>query len=175
MPPTKVGRPLLSSISPTRLVQVVFPLVPVIPILGPGQSPTARASSPQMGIFSLLAALSIGVSSGMPGDGTMSWLERIFSLEWPPASIFTPCNSHQEISSSGHFFKGKTSLKTHSNPWVTAHFAAERPLFPIPRTAILLITSYLSLSVLTPTNPSMMARIQKRTMTLGSGQPFSSK
>jgi hypothetical protein len=48
-------------------------------------------------------------------------------------------------------------------------------MLPTPRATYWRRDNYRSFNALNDTNPRMMEIIQKRTMTLGSGQPFSSK
>jgi len=69
LPPTNVGRPVAFSISPTSVVVVDLPLVPVIATSVLDTNREASSSSPVMVTPAARAAASSGIS-GTPGDRT---------------------------------------------------------------------------------------------------------
>jgi len=71
LPPTSVGKPASSRISPTRDVVVVLPLEPVMARDLPWRKRAASSSSPMTGRPKLRACTSSGVSRGTPGLTTI--------------------------------------------------------------------------------------------------------
>ena len=72
LPPTRVFRPEAVSSSPSRVVVVVLPLVPLTARSGRRMKGAATSSSPTTGRPAARAAMSQGSSGGTPGDRTMA-------------------------------------------------------------------------------------------------------
>ena len=85
LPPTKVGRPLARVISPTSVVVVDLPFVPVMATIVAEMKRDASSSSPVISTPAARAAASSGIS-GTPGDSTIRSAPRKLSRLCPPSS-----------------------------------------------------------------------------------------
>ena len=86
LPPTNVGRPVARSISPTSVVVVDLPLVPVMATIVAATNCDASSSSPVIATPAARAAASSGIS-GTPGESTMRSAPRKVSRSCPPSSL----------------------------------------------------------------------------------------
>ncbi len=68
LPPTNVSRPAPRNTSPSSEVVVVLPALPVMPMIGAGQSSKNSSIRLVTGMPRVRAAFSSGLSGGTPGD-----------------------------------------------------------------------------------------------------------
>ena len=179
-PHTLTDFPALLRIFPINDTTVDFPLVPVTATMGPLQKRNPSSSSLIMGML-FFSAYRIGKDVlQTPG------LTNMISVSARKGSVCFP------ISSSMNFFSKRAAFSLMSfeslfsvtetiAPSLSRRVALSKPLFPKPTTVIFLFRrsiippTYMSFNVAMPKSARMMAIIQKRIVTLGSGHPFNWK
>jgi hypothetical protein len=178
-PPTNVGCPVAASISPTSVVVVDLPLVPVMATTGAAMNCAASSSSPVMGTPALRAAAT-SASGGTPGDSTTSCADRKLCARCPPSSRATPAGSAASAAASAA--SGWRSVTVTRAPRRAHSAAAATPERPRPTTSTRLparstpAIAHLTFRVTSsPATANEKAMIQARTTMRDSGQPFFSK
>ena len=179
LPQAIVRCPHAFSICASNSVVVVFPFVPVMPMIGHVAriaSPTrARRSSRCFADEKFCASGEIGSMPGTQDDKIIRGRVLLAPRSRNAPRLRALADFRSSISQS--FF-----LRAVENGDIGA-FASKQegrgfPLSPAPSTATflsLVFHIYLSLSVASPRNANMADRIQKRTITVFSFQPLSSK
>ena len=156
LPPTSVGMPAFSRISPSSEVVVVLPLEPVTARILPLRKRAASSSSPMTGRPKLRACTSSGVSSGTPGLTTMRSWRRNVSRPWPPASTLMPSSSRAGMSLARASALRMSETVTCA-PRRRRKRAAARPDLPSPTTR-----TFLPLSSIMRISPRILYRATPR-------------
>ncbi len=122
-------------ISPTSVVVVVFPFVPVMAMTFPFANRKASSTSPQISTPRLRSVSATGASTGIPGLNTaMEHCAASFSLN-VPAIRGTPQSFSDFAAISASVRCSFPSYNTISIPCSTNNSAAAIPLNPVPATS----------------------------------------
>ncbi len=120
-------------ISPTSVVVVVLPFVPVIAVIWQGVRRYASSTSLSTGTPAASAACIKGKSQGIPGLSTIiSCSQAISSGFFPVQSRKPSCSSCSALGMLSRFF---ISCSVTSAPSCFSNAAAAMPLFAIPQTS----------------------------------------
>src|SRR5438445_9405465 len=129
-----VEKPASRKMCSIRVVVVVFPFEPVIPIKRPCTKRPASSTSLQMVTRLARAAFSIGASAGTPGLGIIkSCLRNVFS-KWPPNSRLTPA-SRSGTSASPISASDRASVAVTWAPRAAQKSAVATPVRASPTTS----------------------------------------
>ncbi len=136
LPPTNVGRPVARMMSPTSVVVVDLPLVPVIAISVLDTNRDASSISPVTVTPAARAAASSGIS-GTPGDSTISSAPVNVASRCPPSSRATSTGSSP--SAPPNALASRLSVTVTCAPRAAHSFAAAIPERPRPTTSTRLL------------------------------------
>ena len=143
LPTTCVGRPVARNSSPTSVVVVVLPLVPVMAHRPPRIMRAPSSNSPMTSTPASIASCTNGLATGMPGLRIiMSWPARCFCGPSPSAKVhpsaFSSSSAPPKLSSVF------MSLIVTIAPRFASSLAAATPLRAMPSTSTrLFLTSIL--------------------------------
>ena len=178
LPQAIVRCPHAFNICASNSVVVVFPFVPVIAITGTSTESQPSSSSPIVSIFRDEKFVANGEIGSIPGlKTTKSYADESLSAAGPQCTA-TPRARKFSIVDFSRVFSSALSSTVTSAPSPRRRSAAAVPLSPAPSTATFLpwyFTVYLSFRVANPSSAKTADKIQKRTMTVFSFQPLSSK
>ena len=161
---------------PVRLVVVVLPFDPVMPMMRPCRNGAASSTSPITVTPRARAASSGGRSAGTSGEST------IRSQPSNTASVWT-ANGMSRPRASGSWSSGFRSVARTTAPSRRSSSTEATPDFFIPTTSALVITAaerfagiaHLSFNVVSANSASTSPAIQKRAIIFDSAQPSASK
>ncbi len=176
LPPTSVGSPAFLSSSPIRVVVVVLPFDPVIPMSRPLRKRAASSISLMISTPAAAAFRNGSSASGTPGLATIRSAFSNNSVGCEPATTSTPLPRSAAATLSS--LSGFASFTVTRAPRASRKSAAASPLRAAPTTRTFLPPTcmrHLSLSVERLKSANKIAAMRKRKTTFDSFQPSNSK